>query len=211
MAEMCPLCGGKLQNNVCISCGFVPPDEQAIAAPYDYDPDNDYFGEREKIRYHEPPPQPVQQHEMESIDPIQTGYASAQKVIPNIKVNQAAPPAPAPNPPPTPPKKLINPQNVQPNPPPPPQFQKAPFTFETIVKDVSTYIQKHWWLFLMLFLAPTSGFLIGIVYCAKSKIDGKGIQSVLTGIMYIMAAFFLYRGGVGFDVLNRLIFTIFRN
>ena len=53
--------------------------------------------------------------------------------------------------------------------------------------------------------------MIGIVYCAKSKIDGKGIQSVLTGIMYIVAAFFLYQGGVGFDVLNELIFALFRD
>lgn len=206
MAEKCPLCGSDLQNNVCISCGFEPPDEHDIAAPYDYDPDNDYFGEREQIHYYEAPPQPDQQYEMESVTPMQTGFASAPKVIPNIKVNQGAPPAPSP----TPPKKLINPNTVKPNPPPPPPSDPQ-FTFETIVKDVSTYIQKHWWLFLLLFLAPTSGFLIGIAYCAKSKIDGKGIQSVLTGIMYIVAAFFLYQGGVGIDALNELIFTLFRD
>lgn len=208
MAEKCPLCGGKLQNNLCISCGFEPPDEHDIAAPYDYDPDNDYFGEREKIRYHEPPPQPAQQFEMESVAPIQTGYASAPKVIPNIKVNQAAPPAPSPMNSPVPPKKLQSPRNVTPNPPPPPPSNPQ-FTFETIVKDVSTYIQKHWWLFLALFLAPASGYIIGIAYCAKSKIDGKGIQSVLTGIMYIVAAFMLSMGGVGIAPLNELIYTIF--
>lgn len=203
MAEMCPLCGGKLQNNVCISCGFEPPDEHDISAPYDYDPDNDYFGEREKLRFHEPPPQPARQAEMESVTSLQTGYASAPKPAPNIKANQAAPPAP-------PPKKLINPNTVKPNPPPPPP-SNPPFTFETIVKDVSAYIQKHWWLFLLLFLAPVSGFIIGIAYCVKSKADGKGIQSVLTGIMYILAAFFLYRGGVGIDALNELIFALFRD
>ncbi|MGN0587351.1 MAG: hypothetical protein ACI4JF_08705 [Oscillospiraceae bacterium] len=202
MAEKCPLCGSRLQNNVCISCGYELPDEKDISAPYDYDPDNDYFGEREQVRYYEAPPQATQHADMESISPIQTGYASAPKPAPNIKVNQAAPPSPAP-------KNLQNPQNVKPN-PPPPQPSNPQLTFETIVKDVSTYIQKHWWLFLLLFLAPVSGFIIGIIYCAKSKIDGKGIQSVLTGIMYIVAAYFLYQGGVGIDALNELIFALFR-
>ena len=199
MAEKCPLCGGRLQNNVCISCGYELPDEHDISAPYDYNPDNDYFGEREQVRYYEAPPQPAQHADMESISPMQTGYVSAPKPAPNIKVNQAAPPAP---------KNLQSPRNVKPNPPPPPPANPS-FTFDTIVKDVSTYIQKHWWLFLLLFLAPATGYIIGIVYCAKSKSDGKGIQSVLTGIMYIVAAFMLSMGGVGIAPLNDLIYAIF--
>ena len=42
----CPLCGGELSDNVCVNCGFEVMAEADIAAPYDFVPYNDRFGEQ---------------------------------------------------------------------------------------------------------------------------------------------------------------------
>lgn len=43
--KTCPLCGGKLKNNYCESCGYDVPDDGDLSALYDMDPENDAFGE----------------------------------------------------------------------------------------------------------------------------------------------------------------------
>ncbi len=43
----CPLCGEKVINGSCSSCGYVIPDEASVAAPYNYDP-SDYTLEKER-------------------------------------------------------------------------------------------------------------------------------------------------------------------
>lgn len=46
MAKKCPLCGGKLKNNYCDSCGYAVPNDEELSAAYDMDPSNDAFGEQ---------------------------------------------------------------------------------------------------------------------------------------------------------------------
>lgn len=46
MAKKCPLCGGKLKNNYCESCGYAVPNDEELSAAYDMDPSNDAFGEQ---------------------------------------------------------------------------------------------------------------------------------------------------------------------
>ncbi len=43
--KTCPLCGGKLKNNYCDSCGYDVPEDDDLSALYDMEPENDAFGE----------------------------------------------------------------------------------------------------------------------------------------------------------------------
>ena len=43
--KTCPLCGGKLKNNYCESCGYDVPEDDDLSALYDMEPENDSFGE----------------------------------------------------------------------------------------------------------------------------------------------------------------------
>lgn len=86
MYDVCPLCGGKIKKGKCRKCGYKPPEESDIAAPYDIDPNNDRFGTTEDkyIPFEELYPQhkaDVKQEER-------------QDNVPNIKVRpQKNPPA----------------------------------------------------------------------------------------------------------------------
>ncbi|MDE7279653.1 MAG: hypothetical protein K2N26_08015 [Oscillospiraceae bacterium] len=44
--KTCPLCGEKLKNNYCESCGYDVPDDDDLSAVYDMEPENDAFGEQ---------------------------------------------------------------------------------------------------------------------------------------------------------------------
>ena len=44
----CPFCGGMLLEKVCVNCGYEYLTEDEITAPYDFNPENDHFGEEEK-------------------------------------------------------------------------------------------------------------------------------------------------------------------
>lgn len=39
--DRCPLCGDKLLHGECIGCGYRPPDEDRLSAPYNLDPEDD--------------------------------------------------------------------------------------------------------------------------------------------------------------------------
>ena len=45
--KKCPLCGSRLLNGSCNECGYSLPDETEISSMYNYDPDDDEFGEKE--------------------------------------------------------------------------------------------------------------------------------------------------------------------
>ena len=36
--KTCPLCGGKLKNNYCESCGYDVPEDDDLSALYDMEP-----------------------------------------------------------------------------------------------------------------------------------------------------------------------------
>lgn len=42
----CPLCGSRVLNGTCNECGYSVPDETEISSMYNYDPDDDEFGEK---------------------------------------------------------------------------------------------------------------------------------------------------------------------
>ncbi len=65
MAKKCPLCGGKLKNNYCESCGYAVPDDEELSALYNLDP-SDY-------------PQPEEQPAVREITPD----VQAEEIYPN--------------------------------------------------------------------------------------------------------------------------------
>lgn len=65
MAKKCPLCGGKLKNNYCDSCGYAVPDDEELSALYNLDP-SDY-------------PQPQEQPAVREIIPD----VQAEEIYPN--------------------------------------------------------------------------------------------------------------------------------
>lgn len=82
MYDVCPLCGGKIKKGKCRECGYKPPEESDIAAPYDIDPNNDRFGSTEDkfIPFEELYPYAKQEERQDN--------------VPNIKVRpQKNPPA----------------------------------------------------------------------------------------------------------------------
>lgn len=59
--KKCPLCDSRLLNGVCNGCGYSVPDETEISSMYNYDPDDDNFGEEDKYaapagKYAQPDP-----------------------------------------------------------------------------------------------------------------------------------------------------------
>ncbi len=65
MAKKCPLCGGKLKNNYCESCGYAVPDDDELSALYNLDP-TDY-------------PEPQEQPAVREITPD----TQAEEIYPN--------------------------------------------------------------------------------------------------------------------------------
>ncbi len=206
-AKKCPICGKSTVGGECYSCGFVFPDEEKIAAPYDLDPSNDLFGEVEAgknapametldtgtaVQSSELP-------EMESlsvgpVNPAGIGLQSPAYPPPNIKVRNAAPPAypsPAAQP---------KPQPLNNNPPPPvyPVYQTAdPLT--SFVKAVSDFVTAHWWQFLLTLLIPTVGIGFGVYYFTKFR-ENRLVRNLFFGIGFMLASMILWIKGV--DILG---------
>ncbi|MBQ8826690.1 MAG: hypothetical protein IJ007_06320 [Oscillospiraceae bacterium] len=168
----CIFCGGRLLDNVCVNCGFECLSEEQIAAPYDFEPSNDSYGEEE-----------VSGTEvMEGISADNISMESLDGSMPSVAVK----PAPVRNNTAYAPPPVQKVQNNQPAyTPPPAPIQQNASVFETIVKDFSTYIQKNWWQFLLVLLVPTTSFFIGAFYFSKLKRGGTVID-VIIGILFII-------------------------
>lgn len=160
--KTCPLCGGKLKNNYCESCGYdVPDDDEDLSAVYDMDPENDAFGDT--VREITPE---VQAEEIYPNRPA--GYKPAYEQ-PKFKVrdeegktvhqNQYNQPPPSPfagqnanngsgsaSPPPSP---FAN--NGTGSPPPSPFANGGQQAF---ADDVKEFAKRYWWVWLLLFLLP---------------------------------------------------------
>lgn len=86
MYDVCPLCGGKIKKGKCRKCGYEPPKESDIAAPYDLDPNNDRFGTTED-KY-------IPFEELYPESKVIVKQEEQQENVPNIKVRpQKTPPA----------------------------------------------------------------------------------------------------------------------
>lgn len=192
--QKCPLCGGRVNNSVCSSCGYEIPDEESISAMYDYDPSNDVPPEEKQ-------PEKLSEYDMPSVSPLDFDNAAQQNI--NIKaaaannppVNQAASrPAPrvvvqqkvnAPvqrgqNVPPA----QNNPQINQ------PANQTSFSVVDMIVKDVADFVRAHWWKFLLLLFVPPSGLAFSTFYWMKCKLKG-GFENGVAAVFFAVATIWL--------------------
>lgn len=208
-AKKCPICGKTTAGGECYSCGFVFPNEEKIAAPYDLDPSNDLFGEAEAGKNAPAMEtidmgaamQSLELPKMESlsagsVNPVGVGLKSPAYPPPNIKVRNAAPPAyPSPAAQPKP-----QPLNNNPPPPPPayPVYPPAdPMT--SFVKAVVNFVTAHWWQFLLTLLLPTVGIGFGVYYFTKFR-ENRLVRNLLFGIGFTLASMILWIKGV--DILG---------
>lgn len=110
VAEICPICGEEVVLGECPTCGFVPPDYSAIAAPYDLDPSNDHFGEADSLEgmfpyidnsgiANEPEPEydipSIALPSIQSLNPAGKLASANAQPAPNIKVRPAVQPIPS--------------------------------------------------------------------------------------------------------------------
>ncbi|MDE5991449.1 MAG: hypothetical protein K2G87_00210 [Oscillospiraceae bacterium] len=183
--KTCPLCGGKLKNNYCESCGYDVPDDDDLSALYDMNPENDAFGE--VVREITPE---VQSEEIYPNRPagFDTAYEQPKfkvrdnegKTVHRNYQNQTPPPSPfagqntgnggAYGTPPN-----TGAQNNGGNYVPPP----SPFANQggqTQYADVGEFVKDKWWLLLLSFLVP----LVGIILLATT---GKQLEQKYRSIV----------------------------
>ena len=174
----CPLCGGILLGEVCADCGFECLAEDEIAASYDFNPDNDYFGEPAPMNSaDESEDISAADDESESFpaSPLQSSYGKvSQKIQPNVNHNMPYANGGNHN-------NVSSPQSV----------------LEIIIQDCVNYIKKHWWKMLLTLIFPLSGLIIGYIYCAFGG-NGRNWVKYTTGVAYILAAILFLFNGIGF-------------
>ena len=152
--KTCPLCGGKLKNNYCESCGYDVPDDDDLSALYDMNPENDAFGE--VVREITPE---VQAEEIYPNRPagFDTAYEQPKfkvrdnegKTVHQNYRNQSPPPSPFAN-------------NGTGSPPP---FANG--GQQAFADDVKEFAKKYWWVWILLFLLPW--WLCVIVFSVFSR------------------------------------------
>ncbi|MDE7302806.1 MAG: hypothetical protein K2N60_05755 [Oscillospiraceae bacterium] len=193
--KTCPLCGGKLKNNYCESCGYdVPNDDEGLSAIYDMDPENDAFGE--VVREITPE---VQSEEIYPNRPagFDTAYEQPKfkvrdnegKTVHQNYRNQSPPPPPfagqnagnggAYGAPPN-----TGAQNNGGNyvPPPSPFANQGNGSGQS--KQYATagdFVKDYWWMLLLSFLAPIVGIIL-LVTIGK-QIDQKYRGIVIAAIV----------------------------
>lgn len=170
--KTCPLCGGKLKNNYCESCGYDVPGDDDLSALYDMNPENDAFGE--VVREITPE---VQTEEIYPNRPagFDTAYEQPKfkvrdnkgKTVHQNYQNQSPPPPPfagqnvgnggAYGTPPN-----TGAQNNGGNyvPPPSPFANQGGQTRQTQYADTGEFIKNNWWMLLISFLIPPAGFIL---------------------------------------------------
>lgn len=178
MAKKCPLCGGKLKNNYCDSCGYAVPDDEELSALYDMDPTNDVFGEgvREIIPdvqaeeiYPNRPEAPKFKVRDDEGKTVQGNYGqNAQSANPYVgQSGQKTPP----------PSYYANNAGRTPPPPPyanpsPPPYANTGNTGNTSGNDkeiLKEFAKKYWWYWLVLLFAP---WLIAVILTSILMRDG---------------------------------------
>ncbi len=205
--KTCPLCGGKLNNNYCESCGYDVPEDDDLSALYDMEPENDAFGE--VVREITPD---VQSEEIYPNRPAGFDTAYEQYQQPKFKVRDNERNTVHQNPygqqPPPPPFAQQNGQNRQnqqnANPyggyrgyggaqnnggnaaPPPSPFanqrgQGGQNRQTTQYANAGDFMKAYWWLLLIAFLAPVAAIIV--LVSIKKTIDQKYIGIVIAVIV----------------------------
>ncbi|MGN1137456.1 MAG: hypothetical protein ACI4SF_14710 [Oscillospiraceae bacterium] len=170
--QKCPICGGTVGNGVCISCGYEIPDENTIAAPYNYDPDD--YAQQENVH------EPEEIEEIAAVSSVQNGsdgkngtpdWAEMDAIgIPSSEtVSQAfvkKPPLEKPAP--------ENRTEVKNTPPPsvytqfePPQ-EEPQDALSIFVNGFVYEVKRHWWKVLLILLVPVAAIFMGTFYLCMS-------------------------------------------
>lgn len=209
--QKCPLCKGTLRNGACLSCGYEIPDENTIAAPYNYYPD-DHMQREERQSSDETEgisavPGAVSGtgkaqgspgwSEMDSI-----GIPSAEAVGQALKKKPSSGNAAAANN-----RAAVN---IAPPPPvytPTEQPQEEPQdAFSIFVHGFAEEVKKHWWKALLVLLVPAAALFMGIFYFCMStgwrrwrfqRYDPENfdIKAFGVGILYLAVGFGLLLSG----------------
>lgn len=207
--KTCPLCGGKLKDNYCESCGYDVPADDDLSALYDMEPENDAFGEA--VREITPEAQ------SEEIYPNRPAGYDTTYAQPNFKVrdnngntvNQNPYGQQSPPPPPSPYAQQNgqngqNQQNANPyagyrpyggyrgyggaqnnggNAPPPSPYanQGGRYGKTSQYATAGEFMKAYWWLLLVSFFIPIAGIVI--LVSMKKAIDQKYIGIVIAAIV----------------------------
>lgn len=213
----CPFCGGMLLDKICVDCGYEYLTEEEIAAPYDFEPENDHFG-TEEAKADEFGMEGIS---LESLDGSVSAAAPQMASVGAAHTGSGIVPPKArqfQNPNSVPFNAQVNnfqannaqvhtPPKYTPPPPPPMPVQQNVSVFEMMVKDFSAYIQKCWWQILLTFLIPTTGLFFGSYYISKIKRGGT-VTDVAIGILYIVAFVILKASGFDLLGLDAILWTI---
>lgn len=213
--EKCPICGGMIGNRTCLSCGFEIPEEDALAAPYNYDPD-DYMlqdlpaqsGNYEKSDHPD-------RGEMDALMPPSSesvGEAFAEKS--SVK-KTAVKFKPQENfsPPPT------NYTHI--TPPIEEPYEEPQSAFEVFVSGFVYEVKRHWWKALLIALIPISAIVFGMYYLwvgggrrryryEPVNPENLNLKSFGLGILYMVIGFGLMFEGWDPIGINELILSIMR-
>ena len=194
----CPLCGGMLLEKVCIDCGFESLTEEEIAAPYDFEPSNDYYGDEEDDETEIMEGISIESISAESLDKgmssVSIKLSSSVSSRSNTAYNQ--------------PVKKTAASAMKNNSVDVSKSFKDPTVSDVaqiMVKDFVEILKKHWWKILPTLMFPIVGLLIGFVYCVigfNKNCDADNLDFDLgmffKGICYIAAAGMLMKFGIGF-------------
>lgn len=198
--KTCPLCGGKLKNNYCDSCGYDVPEDDDLSAVYDMEPENDAFGEQvreitpdvqtEEIYPNREPPRfkvrdedgrTVQQNYQNPPPYANNGNygGQAQGTAGQYSGNAGTPP----------PSPYAN-NGTGYQPPPSPFASGTSGGQQTFADEVKEFAQKYWWVWLLLFLLPWWMCIIAFVsLCKNNSVIGQKYRRVL--VLSFVAALIL--------------------
>lgn len=211
--EKCPICGGIIGNRTCLSCGYEIPDENTIAAPYNYDPDDYMLQDLPAQSGNDEKSDHPDRGEMDALMPPSSesvGEAFAEK--PSVK-KAAVKFKPQENfsPPPT------NYTHI--TPPIEEPYEEPQSAFEVFVSGFVYEVKRHWWKALLIFFIPVSAIIIGGFYFFKGggrrhryqpvDLDKVDFKALGAGILYFIIGFGLMLEGWDPIGLNRLIMSFF--
>lgn len=187
--QKCPICGGTVGNGVCLSCGYEIPDENTIAAPYNYDPDD--YTQQENAHDKK---EPSEWAEMDSIG-IPSSEAVSQAFVKKPSLE----------------KPVADNSTAEKNTPPPTNYthitapseesyEEPQSAFDIFVSCFVYEVKRHWWKVLLILLVPAAAIFMGCFYFAKGRgwrvsrfermnPENFNIPSFLLGIMYMVIGF----------------------
>lgn len=185
-----------LLEKICIDCGFESLTEEEIAAPYDFEPNNDVFGEEEI-------------DETEVMDGISAEIIPTESLGENmssgsVNISSSASVRNKPV------QKAVSPtlKNKPVNVSDPFKNPTISGVAEFIAKDFVETVKKHWWKMLITLLFPIIGFLIGLGYAmlgfgtdSFNENRNMNFGLIFKGVGYMAVAGLLMKMGIGFTFI----------